>query len=61
MPTLCSQTLKVKENKVTIVFQILALRLRYSQEMAILYIEAQEAEYVPLSKRENANILAPGP
>ena len=29
--------------------------------MAILYIEAQDVEYVSSSKGENANILAPGP
>ena len=29
--------------------------------MAILSIEAQEVEYVPSSKGENANILNPGP
>ena len=58
---LLSQTLKVEENKVSLVFQIFAQELRKSREMAILYIDAQEVEYVPLSKGENANILAPGP
>ena len=57
---LLSQTLKVEENKVSLVFQIVAQGLRYSLEMAILYIEAPEVDYVPSSKGENANILAPG-
>ena len=29
--------------------------------MAVLSIEAQEVKYVPSSRGENANILAPGP
>ena len=29
--------------------------------MAISSFEAQEVDYVPLTRRENANILAPGP
>ena len=42
--TLLSQTLKVEEYKVSSVFQIFTQGLRYSQEMAILYIEAQEVD-----------------
>ena len=59
MGTLLSQILKVEENKVSLVFQSFAQGLRYSREMAILYIEGQEVEYVPSSKGENVNILAP--
>ena len=32
-----------------------------SRDMAISSFEAQEVDYVPLTRRENANILAPGP
>ena len=56
--TLLSQTLKgeKKKRKCPYFFYLWPR----SRDMAISSLEAQEVEYVPSSKGENANILAPG-
>ena len=45
------------DNKMSVFFQMFAEGLRYSQEMAILSIKAQEVEYTPSSKIKKCKYL----